>query len=688
MANVNTIIFNEDLTVKSQTSQPIRAYAQQGNTIEIYAPVSGFSTAFIIYQGLKDSVVNPKLRATQQLYMEDKGTENINGVPHQKWQHTVPGQVLNDGSLMQCTGLRIQVALWYTSGDFLGVEYTADADTLAVSYPSATDGQIVRVISTNSDWVYDETEEVWEDFEDFKNVGIVKEPTSSVDFTLERSIYTTEPTSALTNTEYIISELNKKLAKAGDTMTGDLDMDGNDVDNVRFLVLKSASGDANISFNGTDVTVNIGGVEYTCAVKETNGDLDMDDNDIDNVRFLVLKSASSDANIAFNGTDVIVKIGGVEYTYAVKETENTFDEVNTFIKQILAQAGIDVNSAKIVNVANGTNAGDAVNKGQLDLKEKVANKVTEFQATPDDTAYPSEKLVKDNLDLKEDKANKGATNGYTPLVDGIVPSAYIPNAYDNYEEVATYADLPTTGVESTVYVVIADETSGGNTSTYRWTGSVYGKISDVLSASEVKTLYESNANTNAFTNPEKTKLLDLYTQAQLLSALNDRYTKAETDALLDELKAVYGWQSSLIAELDTEGTATALVADVAEYDLVIWQVNTDGEFRSQIFCDDKLSVGDEINITVNTTPTVTAVLEKGATNYTMTISSGTATGCLTGIKMEQQEAVNITYDNSDSDLVATDVKGALDELDSDLATETDERKTKDAELDYRIDTVE
>src|SRR6056297_2037999 len=637
MANVNTIIFNEDLTVKSQTSQPIRAYAQQGNTIEIYAPVSGFSTAFIIYQGLKDSVVNPKLRATQQLYMEDKGTENINGVPHQKWQHTVPGQVLNDGSLMQCTGLRIQVALWYTSGDFLGVEYTADADTLAVSYPSATDGQIVRVISTNSDWVYDETEEVWEDFEDFKNVGIVKEPTSSVDFTLERSIYTTEPTSALTNTEYIISELNKKLAKAGDTMTGDLDMDGNDVDNVRFLVLKSASGDANISFNGTDVTVNI---------------------------------------------------GGVEYTYAVKETENTFDEVNTFIKQILAQAGIDVNSAKIVNVANGTNAGDAVNKGQLDLKENVANKVTEFQATPDDTAYPSEKLVKDNLDLKEDKVNKGATNGYTPLVDGIVPSAYIPNAYDNYEEVATYADLPTTGVESTVYVVIADETSGGNTSTYRWTGSVYGKISDVLSASEVKTLYESNANTNAFTNPEKTKLLDLYTQAQLLSALNDRYTKAETDALLDELKAIYGWQSSLIAELDTEGTATALVADIAEYDLVIWQVNTDGEYRSQIFCDDKLSVGDEINITVNTTPTVTAVLEKGATNYTMTISSGTATGCLTGIKMEQQLAENITYDNTDSDLVADDVKSALDELDIDVATETDERKTKDAELDYRIDTVE
>ena len=38
----------------------------------------------------------------------------------------------------------------------------------------------------------------------------------------------------------------------------------------------------------------------------------------------------------------------------------------------------------------------------LDDKEDKSNKVTSFQATPDDNHYPSEKLVKDNLDNKSD----------------------------------------------------------------------------------------------------------------------------------------------------------------------------------------------------------------------------------------------------------------------------------------------
>lgn len=41
--------------------------------------------------------------------------------------------------------------------------------------------------------------------------------------------------------------------------------------------------------------------------------------------------------------------------------------------------------------------------------ENVANKTSTFQATPDNTKYPTEKLVKDSLDLKEDEANKKTT---------------------------------------------------------------------------------------------------------------------------------------------------------------------------------------------------------------------------------------------------------------------------------------
>lgn len=42
---------------------------------------------------------------------------------------------------------------------------------------------------------------------------------------------------------------------------------------------------------------------------------------------------------------------------------------------------------------------------KLDLKEDRGNKVSEFQATPDDTHYPSEKLVKDSLDYKASDNN-------------------------------------------------------------------------------------------------------------------------------------------------------------------------------------------------------------------------------------------------------------------------------------------
>jgi len=52
-------------------------------------------------------------------------------------------------------------------------------------------------------------------------------------------------------------------------------------------------------------------------------------------------------------------------------------------------------------------AGQTV-KGNADdiaLKEALANKQIAFQAVPTNTAYPSEKLVKDKLDLKADKAD-------------------------------------------------------------------------------------------------------------------------------------------------------------------------------------------------------------------------------------------------------------------------------------------
>jgi hypothetical protein len=314
--NLNKITYTETLALESQTTQPIRAYAEQANTIEVLAPVSGFNTAFAVLQGLKNGVVNPALRTTERLFMSPLSDED----EYRRWNFVIPGSVLNDNTLANSTGLRFKVEFWYISGDFIGVEKynteTGIADLLATDYPDATNGQYVRVIDTDTDWVL--TDGVWEDFESKKTVGINKEVTQVADFQLEKGVFTGEPTHAPTNTELILEELSKMLRKDGSRpMTDDLDMDGNAVTDVARLTLYSALGTAVITFDGAEVNINI---------------------------------------------------GGTDYKYAIKNAENTFSEVNTFVEQILAQSGIDLNNSKIVNLADGTNAGDAVNKGQLDLK--------------------------------------------------------------------------------------------------------------------------------------------------------------------------------------------------------------------------------------------------------------------------------------------------------------------------------
>jgi hypothetical protein len=101
----------------------------------------------------------------------------------------------------------------------------------------------------------------------------------------------------------------------------------------------------------------------------------------------------------------------------------------------------------------------------------------------------------------------GVANGIAGLdANGHVPSAQLPSYVDDVIEVATYADLPVTGEEGKIYVVIADETSRGDTSSYRWTGTVYAMVSNTLTAVDVKELYESNADTNAYDDTSVTKL--------------------------------------------------------------------------------------------------------------------------------------------------------------------------------------
>lgn len=70
----------------------------------------------------------------------------------------------------------------------------------------------------------------------------------------------------------------------------------------------------------------------------------------------------------------------------------------------------------------------------------------------------------------ENTANKGAANGYCPLVAGKVPSANLPSYVDDVIEVATAMDLPVTGEGGKIYITTT------NGFQFRWTGSAYTQL--------------------------------------------------------------------------------------------------------------------------------------------------------------------------------------------------------------------
>ena len=104
-------------------------------------------------------------------------------------------------------------------------------------------------------------------------------------------------------------------------------------------------------------------------------------------------------------------------------------------------------------------------------------------------------------------ATKGQPNGIAPLnASGMIDVAYLPSYVDDVIEVATYASLPATGESDKIYVVVTDETSDNNTSSYRWTGTSYAMVSNTLTGADVAALYESVIGVNRYTDAEKAKL--------------------------------------------------------------------------------------------------------------------------------------------------------------------------------------
>ena len=491
--NLNKITYNEDLTILNKTEQPIRAYAQQANTIEVLAPVSGFNVAYMVIQGLANGVVNPRLRATQRLFMSPLSASGN----YSRWSMVIPGPILNDMSLMNSTGVRMRVEFWYISGDCLGVEkYNTEVTLtikgyLAADYPDATDGQFVRVIDTNTDWYYDADTLTWVDYEDQYQVGVSVEPTSAADFTLEKGIYADAPSHAPTNTELILQELAAKLGLIGGTMSGDIDMDDNDINNVKTVVFYNTSGTAVLSFDGTNLLLNRNAVdEEVMTVLNEIGDLAnvvetglaADDIliyngtnwvNITKTAYLAAVNGRIDTNVSdiadreliSNKVDEVV-VGGTTDQYV--NAEALYTKFLTKVDKAFTIAGLDMQSGSITLSALKTAIGEATTSanGLLSASDKTLIDVVRASIEDDDAGvlvdtikevlaafdgYPESTDLMTYLATKVDKVagKELSENDLTDVLKGTYDDAVVhANTTDGTNpHVTTYANIvskPTT----------------------------------------------------------------------------------------------------------------------------------------------------------------------------------------------------------------------------------------------------
>ena len=337
-------------------------------------------------------------------------------------------------------------------------------------------------------------------------------------------------------------------------------------------------------------------------------------------RLLNLETLKADKNDTFTKAE-----SGVLVTDAVTN-HNDSVAAHPFIRQKIENEVTNHNTTEASHpfILNKIGADIASHNASETSHPFIRAKITDIEDGT--TAIPTYEL----------KANKGTANGYAPLVSGKVPSQYIPNTFDNVVEFDTYADMLVYEDKRTnvLYVVITDEMTGDDHSVYRWSGSTFFLVHDELSPSEIKTMYESNEDTNAFTDALLTKVNDLYTREALDALLAEIYTKTEVNALIDQLKAIYGWEDS---DLGTLATTETIAHSVLEpYTFIQAEVTISNKVIARYIRPSYFANGDFVEFDTSVTLTKT-----NATTWTM--AGGTVT--LTGVKLTPLDVSKVSGAN-------------------------------------------
>ena len=265
MDKLNTVLYNSSGAIVEQDTSTIEAFSSLQNYFRAIAPYNTEWIPYVVFYPTNED--NNVGVPAEYLVMENIDTTTVEGETYYVYETNFPAAVVGSA---RATKIDVTVAFIAKAEDLIGVsrydetepgynDTTYIAAQLLLDYVTtpaslgltvAVSGNYVRVFNTETDWLFNGT--AFTDTADITVTQLEEHRTDTATYALRKGTSTSRPTHSPNNTESIIAILNTKISSTeayaqfytkvnadlrfvnvtGDTMSGDLDFDGNNIDNV------------------------------------------------------------------------------------------------------------------------------------------------------------------------------------------------------------------------------------------------------------------------------------------------------------------------------------------------------------------------------------------------------------------------------------------------------------------------
>lgn len=308
---------------------------------------------------------------------------------------------------------------------------------------------------------------------------------------------------------------NKADSSSVPTKTSDLTNDGSDGTNAFVSTDDSRLTDARTPTSHAHGQITNDGKITSTAVSVASGDniLITDTSDSNKVKRVAnlladhIQDGTAHANIGSSANESQASINTKINTALGNKADSSNLSNYVLTSKILSDISTATDNTQLVGAKELKDEMDAL-RGEVPTGvELSANKVASWSGTPNDTHYPSEKLVKDSLDAKLDdsqlKTSISSTSSNTDIPSAKAVYDYVASVPKWTTQVAsTLNDLPASGSVGVFYLVPNSSSESQNAyDEYFWNGSAYEKfgtksidISNLVTLDDVLSYINNNGS--------------------------------------------------------------------------------------------------------------------------------------------------------------------------------------------------